>query len=426
MKILELRADNFKRLRVVEIRPQSPLVQISGKNGSGKTSVLDAITAALAGAKGLPSAPIRKGEEKASIVLDLGELRVTRRFTKDSSTVVVEAKDGARYTSPQAVLDALLDRISFDPMSFIGKAPAEQYDELRNLMKLDFRLLDATNKVDYDRRTQLNREALAERSRAVAIVVPPGTPEELIDAAQLVASLEAAGQANAELEKRRANRLRATERITELYQARDARLRRAEENREKIKVLQAEADQHVIFAVEDEKQATELQKKLVDAGDLPSHLATEPIKAAIAEAQLLNQGVRAREMKQQLEAKATTLETEAAQLTEAMSIRTAAKELKLREAKLPVEGLTLGQGELLYQGVPLAQASDADKLRVSVALVMSGSPKLKVIRVRQGNDLDADSLKLLEELVKEKDWQVWLERIEPGPNGIVLEDGSVV
>lgn len=49
MKIVSLTAENVKKLTVVEITPAGNLVQITGKNGQGKSSVLDAIWWALAG-----------------------------------------------------------------------------------------------------------------------------------------------------------------------------------------------------------------------------------------------------------------------------------------------------------------------------------------------------------------------------------------
>ena len=47
MKIVKLTAENFKRLEAVEITPDGNTVLISGRNGQGKSSVLDSILAAL-------------------------------------------------------------------------------------------------------------------------------------------------------------------------------------------------------------------------------------------------------------------------------------------------------------------------------------------------------------------------------------------
>jgi len=49
MKIVKLTAENVKRLRAVEITPDGNTVVISGRNGQGKTSVLDSIWFALGG-----------------------------------------------------------------------------------------------------------------------------------------------------------------------------------------------------------------------------------------------------------------------------------------------------------------------------------------------------------------------------------------
>src|SRR5262245_37801354 len=109
MKIIRFVAKNVKRLHTVEITPKGALVEITGANGSGKSSVLDAIYMALAGKGVVCKEPVRQGEESAEVMLDLGKILVRRHFTAAGATaVVVEAADGARYTSPQKLLDGLL------------------------------------------------------------------------------------------------------------------------------------------------------------------------------------------------------------------------------------------------------------------------------------------------------------------------------
>ena len=43
MKIVRLTAENFKRLIAVEITPQGNVIQITGKNGAGKSSLMGAM-----------------------------------------------------------------------------------------------------------------------------------------------------------------------------------------------------------------------------------------------------------------------------------------------------------------------------------------------------------------------------------------------
>ncbi len=55
MRIVQLHAENYKRLGVVEISPEGPMITVGGKNGHGKSSVLGAIYVAPADA--LPIIP---------------------------------------------------------------------------------------------------------------------------------------------------------------------------------------------------------------------------------------------------------------------------------------------------------------------------------------------------------------------------------
>ncbi len=139
MRIISLEAENVKRLSAIEIRPTCNMVEITGKNGQGKTSVLDSIWWALAGTKNVQSAPIRDGQDKARIRLDLGEIVVTRTFRRaeagnTTTSIIVENAEGARYQSPQALLDGLLGSLSFDPLAFTRLDRRGQFEALRRFV----------------------------------------------------------------------------------------------------------------------------------------------------------------------------------------------------------------------------------------------------------------------------------------------------
>ena len=83
MKIVELKSENFKRLQAVHIEPDGNVVQITGRNAQGKSSVLDVIHSTLGGKDCCPSKPIRKGQKSAKNTLKLSggeELTVVRTF----------------------------------------------------------------------------------------------------------------------------------------------------------------------------------------------------------------------------------------------------------------------------------------------------------------------------------------------------------
>ena len=137
MHILKFFAENIKKLRVVEITPTGNLVQITGRNSAGKSSVLDAIFYALAGTKNIPSQPVRKGARKAMVKLDLGDVVVTRRFTEGGgSSLAVEGLDGSKFPSPQSMLDSLLGELAFDPLAFAQMESKAQLETLRRMVPL--------------------------------------------------------------------------------------------------------------------------------------------------------------------------------------------------------------------------------------------------------------------------------------------------
>ncbi len=184
MRIVRLQAEGFKRLVAVDISPEGDLIEVRGNNGEGKSSLLDAIFATLAGKDAAPIKPVRTGEEYALIRVDLGDLKVTRYFGDDGATKLkVENAEGAVFTQGQTMLDALVGSISFDPLEFAGLSPKDQAAEIRRLVKLDVDLDDlaAKDRADMEARRDINRDAKAVKARVEAIVVPADLPDVIPD-----------------------------------------------------------------------------------------------------------------------------------------------------------------------------------------------------------------------------------------------------
>jgi len=426
MKIVSLVAENVKRLTCVEITPEGNVVQITGRNGQGKTSVLDSIWWALCGASHIQAEPIRKGANEARIRLDLGEIKVTRTFRRKSegegytTSIMVEGAQGARFPSPQKMLDALLGELSFDPLAFARMEPKKQFEALRKFVpEVDFEAIDNANRGDYERRTELNRFARQERAAAQAINVPPDTPAEPVDKSALVAQLEEAGKHNEQLVQRRTNRERMAK------DAKDLRAIAADQRSEIERLRDAIADLEE-RASNNEAKAKEIEEKLANAPALPAPIDTAPIVKAIAEADAKNDLIRKREQRDAHLKRAEQLEQEAEQLTQRMKDREEAKRAAIAAAKMPVPGLSFGDGVVLLNGVPFDQASDAEQLQASVAIAAALNPKLRVIRIRDGSLLDDIAMQRLAQFAQDLDMQIWIERVDSsGSVGFVLEDGHL-
>ena len=424
MKIVALKAENIKRLVAVEIKPDGNLVQITGKNGQGKTSVLDCIWWALAGASHIQSTPIRKGEDKARIRLDLGEIIVTRTFTaKDGGTIsaiTVENEKGARFPSPQAMLDDLLGQLSFDPLSFARMEPKAQYETLKKFVPgVDFESIESKQRFDYALRTDVSRRAKEARIQADRIEIPADIPDALVDEVNLIGEMEAAGKHNAEIEQRKANRADFQNQIERKKDAYSALTLQIEAANKRLKEL---LDEEIKAKTEIANMAT----KLSNAAPLPEPIDTGALRQRIADAKAVNEKVQLKGSKKKLEEMADKLKAEADEISQRMEAREEEKRKSIADAKLPVEGITFGAGEVLMNGVPFEQASDAEQLRISIAIAMALNPKLRVIRVRDGSLLDEESLKLISDMADKEDYQVWCERVDSsGKIGFVLENGHI-
>jgi len=111
-----------------------------------------------------------------------------------------------------------------------------------------------------------------------------------------------------------------------------------------------------------------------------------------------------------------------------------ANRLKLiKEAAIPVPGLTFDEDGLLFNDIPLSQCSDGAKLMIGTAISMALNPTMKVLRIKDGSLLGTKNMKILEDLVKEKDFQLWIERVsdkdqfdKSGKVGIFIDEGEII
>jgi hypothetical protein len=419
MRIVQLESSNIKRLTAVSIRPDGSIVQITGPNAAGKSSVIDSIFYALAGAQALPSHPIRNGAAKAVIKLDLGELVVTRRFTGGNTYLEVASRDGATYKSPQRVLDGLLGALTFDPLAFAGEPPKAQLQRLRQIAGVDVDALDREAAAAFASRTETKKRLnmLSERAAVLATQLDPALDPTPIDITPLLDQITEANLKNEEIQRALAER-RARAETAGSLQA------NAERWRDEARKLLDRAD-------EADAEASTIVTWLNAQPALPYSVDVLELRAHIAEAQRHNQVAdRERAARAQHEAVVADVKAIAAEvdnLTATIEACRTQRDTTIAAAKMPVDGLGFGEGEITYHGLPFAQASRAEQIRVATAIGMALNPKLRILCIRDGSLLDEQSLAALEQMAEQHDFQVWVERVDSsGRVGIAIEDGTVV
>jgi DNA repair exonuclease SbcCD ATPase subunit len=420
MKIIRLVVENIKKITAVEITPKGNLVRITGKNGQGKTSVLDSIFWGLAGTEGIQTQPIRKGQEKANIKVELGgkevELVVERKFTPKGSTLEIRSPEGLRYPSPQKFLDDLYAARSFDPLGFMRDPAKKQFETLRKLVGIDLSDIEKKREIEYYNRTQVGRDLKTAEGAAAAISVPEGLPDAAPDTAAITERLVGVDTHNAAI--RRKEGTVSMSRLTweDAKRREEAAIAEIEAARERAKKAQA----HRVAA---ELAMEEAEKFFAAAGALQDAGA---IRAELNAANAIAKGIELRARKAAATLKVSELTAARDTHTKAIEALDASKEKMVAEAKMPIEGLAFADEQVTYKGLPLDQASDAEQLMVATAIAAALNPKLRVIRIRDASLLDEDAMKRLETFADENNLQIWTEEVNgSGTVGIVMEDGHV-
>lgn len=421
LRIVSLQIENVKRLSAVHIEPDGATVVIGGNNAAGKSSVLDSIMMALAGEK--CAKPVHGDETKGKVVVDLGELVVTRTFTPSGGgTLTVAAANGAKYSSPQTMLDAMLGKIAFDPLAFTRMKPAEQLTTLRELCGISTGMIDAGRAKAFEERTIVNRKVKELEAVVAAMPFYKDAPAEPVSAADITAELKSANEKNAAREEfirqGKAKAVELGEQMTRISKL-------ADEIDAMRKALTVAETKHADMVRGRELIHTELEEMRAKAADM-HEIDTAGITAKLDQVGDLNRKCDENVRRGDAVDTLATWTKKADDLTAKIEDFDARKRAKLEEAKYPIEGLALTDDGITFNGLPFEQASSAEQLKVSVGIGLAMNPRLRVLLVKDGSLLDADSLAMVREMAEAAEAQVWIERVSKGDEcSVVIEDGRV-
>ena len=431
LEITAVDVRHFKRLADVHVETGAHrnLLLIAGKNTAGKSSLMDALSAALGGKDALPADPVRHGADRAEIVvaLDGGRYTITRTIAgkgkEAKSSLRIVGPDGP-VAAPQTWLDALVSGRFLDPVAFLARDAKAQRQILLALVGVDVDAIDAERKAVFEARTVINRDAKAAAARRDAIGEPPPAPpatRPLVEIqaegdqiaaklAEAAAARATAAQAAKTLEARKADRARWARELERL---------RAEVERAEREL--AAADQAIAAA---ETPAPEVDTTALEArrAELRAEYTAANARAAWEAAAKAHAAQLDR-----ADAEVLRLQAEADAKTLALAEIDARKATLLAAAEMPVPGLEVGDDGLLLGGVPFGQASQAERLRCALAIAMRQSPKFRDVWVRDGALLDDDGIEIVREVAAAQDCRVWLEVVgEDEPGAIVIRDGRLV
>lgn len=427
--VVGVAVSNFHRIRVASVKmlPGAGLVRITGKNGSGKTSLLRSLRAALGGAgEVLSDAVVNEASEdgKGSVTLELSNgFTVERRFTEANPKgyLSVTGPDGGKHA--QAKLDEWLGPLAFDPLAFYDLKPERQNEILLSLGSPDLpgelEALRERQKAIRDERTPW----IVRKREAMKVAEPEGERPEPIDTSAELEKLEA-------LQARNRERQDSLARGLELQGAKernDLNLERVAEQieavREKLRELEGEEDRLEERArrIDAELEAWEDEHEILEEVDEEIVLC----RARLRQAQEIDAALRPWVAYESALADVELARNMERELTEELDRVIGEERELIASAALPVDGLSFTDEGPLLNGRPLSVASGAERIRLAVAVALAANPELRIALVDEANDVDLEGLQALDALAQEHGFQVWACRIGlEGPGEIVVDDGE--
>lgn len=419
---------NFHRLTFARVKvvPGVGLVRITGKNRSGKTSLLRGIRAALGGASEVRAEPLHEGAETGRVRLTLSNgFTVGRRFTPGNPKgyLSVIASDGGEFR--QGKLDEWLGPLSFDPLALFDLTPARQREILLSVggdpeLPAKVEALRKEKKERYEARTPW----ISQKRAAMAVKAPPGERPQPVDiSAELrrMGELQAVERERGDLKKKVEEATRRIEEARRDIAASDEKIAVLEKELTRQRTLRGARLERLDRVVAEHGEAELLLTEALDPAE-----EMEQVKARIGEADQVNAALEPWKAWDRAQDEASAAGQQVDALTSYLDDLEQRERALISGAGIPVDGLTFdAAGAPILNGRPLEVASGAERIRLAVAVALAANPDLRVCLVDEANDIDLEGLQELDRLAREHGFQVWAARLGlEGPGEIVVEDGE--
>ena len=410
VKINKLELENVKRVRAVALTPtESGLTVIGGRNGQGKTSVLDAIAWALGGEKFRPSKPERDGSVlPPDIRVTLSNGIVVERKGKNSALKVTDPSGGRRG---QKLLDEFVEQLALNLPKFMEASDKEKAATLLNIIGVGEQLevLDRQEAALYQERLMVGRVADQKKKHAAELPQYDGVPDDLVSASELIRQQQDILARNGENARKRAARDKIKYELDDIVKQ-IARLNDELAKAEKVRA----------------KLKDDLDIAEMDALTLHDESTVE-LEANIAQVDEINAKVRANLDRQKAMEDARQYGDQYNALTVQINEVRGQKQALLNGVDLPLPGLGVADGALVYNGQAWDCMSSSEQLKVATAIVRRLNPECGFVLMDKLEQMDADTMREFGAWLEGEGLQVIATRVSSSGEDctIVIEDGVV-
>lgn len=409
VKIRQLEIENVKRVKAVTLTPtENGLTVIGGRNGQGKTSVLDAIAWALGGNKLKPSESQRIGSAAPpSIHIELSNGLVVERKGKSSALHVI---DPSGQKAGQQLLDSFIEKLALNLPKFMDARNDEKAETLLQIIGVGDQLavLDRQEKSLYNQRLEVGRIADRKKKHAEELAWYPDAPAEPVSASELIQRQQAILAKNADNQRKRDMLGKLKDQLTSI----DVEL---DELEAKHKALINERT--AVWA--DINSAEAASKNWQDE-------STAELEQDIANIDAINTKVRANAEKNRVQAEADELAGQYGDLTQQIESVKEQRMKLLDSADMPLPGLSVQDGELTYNGQKWDCMSGAEQLQVATAIVRKLNPDCGFVLMDKLEQMDPETLAAFGQWLEGEGLQVIATRVGTDDTcSIIIEDGYI-
>lgn len=410
LKINSLEIENVKRVKAVKLEPSpTGLTVIGGKNGQGKTSVLDAIAWTLGGNKFKPSQPNRDGSVvPPHLHLELSNGLIVERNGKNSSLKIID-KNGNK--GGQQLLDEFIDQMALNLPKFMAASNKQKADILLQIIGVGEKLYEIESRETqiYNRRAEIGRIADQKKKYAAELEIYPGVPKKPVSASELIHRQQEILARNGENARKRQNIDKMQDLARNLHSEIDS-----------LQVLLNEKKAKYNQVIDDLEIANKSALELYDE-------STAELEKSISEIDEINIKVRANCDREKAEMDAAEYTKQYDELSlELQDIRQSKTDL-LQSANLPLKNLSVENGELIYKGFKWDNMSGSEQLKVATAIVRKLNPNCGFVLLDKLEQMDVESMREFGEWLEGENLQVIATRVSTSDDecSIIIEDGYV-
>lgn len=475
MNVTKIKIKNLFGIKEYETDGKS--LELSGKNGVGKSSVIDAIRYALTN-KSTREYIVRQGETEGEILVETDTgLTIDRKPRTNMADYKSVKQNGLEVKSPEAFLKDIFVPLQLNPVEFMSMDSKHQnaqildmieypwnmdtikgwFGEIPSWVSYDQNILSVLNDIQaenglyFQNRQDINRDIRNKKAfiEEIGAAIPVGYQVEKWEEAS-------AGDIYREIERRQKEN-QQIQNAKQILENRDNKIRKFEADRQiSISALNTEIGNREnqidkdILKLQEEIKALETEKvSLVDkkkdkldvinrtyqanvakfeaeCKEYEKYLGmelfdTDELSEQAAEIEKMKSHINEYHRMQRLQEEVAELQEQSQALTDKIEKARSLPGEILENCTIPIEGLTVENGIPLINGLPVSNLSDGQKLDLCVDVAIQKPNGLQIILIDGVEKLATDMREKLYQKCKAKGLQFIATRTTDDPDMTVVE-----